>query len=142
MNIFFAFRTQSGVQGKSQARVPQEVTSACSIFSDTLKLYLKRFLYSPTELLPSQSSPYSSSWEAIVRHACHVSCPSDWNLLEKSVHARSAGLCEDFRVRYHVLPSDFQEFAQTAHVEMSCLACLLYTVQVSDYVRVVRAMAR
>ena len=41
------------------------------------------------------------------------------------VHVRSAGLCEDVRVRYHVLPPDHQEFAlQTADVELSGVSAI------------------
>ena len=49
------------------------------------------------------------------------------------MHVRSAGFCEDVRVRCHILPPDHQEHAQTARVEMvelsgvSAIHCLSFT---------------
>ena len=49
------------------------------------------------------------------------------------MHTRSSGLCEEFRIRYRVLPPDLKEFVQTAHVEvielpgMSAIRCLGFT---------------
>ena len=49
------------------------------------------------------------------------------------MHTRSSGLCEEFRIRYRVLPPDPKEFVQTAHVEvielpgMSAIRCLGFT---------------
>ena len=46
-----------------------------------------------------------------------LSCPSNLSLLEKSVHARNTSLCEDFQIRWPVLPPDLRECMQAAHVK-------------------------
>ena len=81
---------------------------------------MKRFIYFQLTFCPSQCSTYSSCCErrsSDMRVTC--SAHATGVFFRDGVHVRSAGLCEDVRVRYHVLPPDHQEFApQTAHVEM------------------------
>ena len=82
-------------------------------------------------------------WKTIVRHACYMSCPCHWSLLEVCTFGVLAFVrtSEPGAIVCHLIIRSMCR--QLMWKWWSCLVCLLYTAEVSQsHGRMVRTMAR
>lgn len=104
--------------GRSVARPSHESVSIERSSERTSGIFEVLTLPSDRALALAELTVEQLLWDAVVRHAGDVACPSDLGITHDEDDAGGVSSSEDFCVRDFILPGHVEKFLETSEMEV------------------------